>query len=84
MNGEKMKTQTAIHNDSKSVIFALEVYSCAACLLTLMLSYTAAAFSGLLLWCLKANSVSTIPGDIHCRGGKPLHIHHNPMLTAGH
>ena len=35
--------------------------------LTFILSYTAAAFSGSLLWCLKANSVSTIPGDIHCR-----------------
>lgn len=30
-----------------------------------ILSYTAAAFSGSLLWCRKANSVSTIPGDIH-------------------
>ena len=38
--------------------------------LTFILSYTAAAFSGSLLWCLKANSVSTIPGDIHCRGGE--------------
>lgn len=38
------------------------------CSLTFILSYTAAAFSGSLLWCLKANSVSTIPGDIHCTG----------------
>lgn len=38
--------------------------------LTFILSYTEAAFSGSLLWCRKANSVSTIPGDIHCRAGK--------------
>lgn len=37
------------------------------CTLTFMLSYTAAAFSGSLLWCLKANSVSTIPGEMHCK-----------------
>lgn len=40
------------------------------CAPTLILSYTAAAFSGSLLWCRKANSVSTIPGDMHCREGK--------------
>ena len=38
--------------------------------LTFILSYTAAAFSGSLLWSRKANSVSTNPGDIHCRDGQ--------------
>lgn len=38
--------------------------------LTFILSYTAAAFSGLLLWCLKANSVSTVPGEMHYKGGE--------------
>lgn len=45
------------------------------CTLTFILSYTEAAFSGSLLWCLKANSVSTIPGDIHCREGKQLEMY---------
>lgn len=48
------------------------VKSVKTCALTFILSYTAAAFSGSLLWCRKANSVSTIPGDIHCRKGKRI------------
>lgn len=56
--------------DATAQCFRFIADICWLCKLTFILSYTAAAFSGSLLWCLKANSVSTIPGDIHCRGGK--------------